>query len=150
MATMLSFARSCTAILSKAGFSDEAANTVTVACGTPPLPLQAAMRAMAKRARTRLATRQLHADVGRLDDGDRRNSRFEAELVNSLAGQKRNETVGPGLDLDLRRNSVLDHAGDDAGEAVSRRLRDHDLGRLRPARFGKPGERCAVDHALAA
>src|SRR5450759_813054 len=147
---MLLVVKSPAPSLSNAGLRDEAANTVTVACGMPPLQLHAAMAAIARRASNLLVTGQLHAYVGRLHNGDRGHARLQVELVHRLAGQKRNEPVRPGLDLDLRRDPVLDHARHDAGESVAGRLRNDHLGRLGPAGFRKPGERCAVDQALAA
>src|SRR5712692_8266330 len=148
---MFCFAFSCAPILSKAGCSEAAANTVTeVAAGRPVLVgvPHAAISKSATVPTVRLITRQLHPDVGRLDDSDRRHAWLEVKLINRLPGQQRDEAVWPGLDLDLGRDAVLDHAGDDAGEAVARGLLGARL--RRPLRFRDDGERFAVDEALPA
>src|SRR5712664_4412519 len=118
-------------ILSKAGSSDAAANTVMLLSGgCDPLlcpPHAQRMRAMARTV-TRLVTRQLHADVRRLDDGDGRHPWLELQLVDRFAGEQRDETVRAGLDLNLRGDAVFDDASDDAGKSVARGLGDRNFG----------------------
>src|SRR5712692_5749940 len=146
--------RSLPPILSNAGWSEAAAKTVSVVRAGPlegvdgwPHAARSASAATAKRT---LFTRQLHADIGRLDHRDRRHSRLEVELVNSLRRQQRNEPVRPRLDLDLGGDAILDHTRDDARKPVAGRLRDHHLRLLLPVWFGQPRQRGAVHEALAA
>src|SRR5260370_6141204 len=111
---MLGVLRSLARILSNAGCSEAAAKTVSVVRAGPlegvdgwPHAARSASAATAKRT---LFTRQLNADIGRLDHRDRRHSRLEVELVHSLCSQQRNEPVRPRLNLDLGRDAILHHA----------------------------------------
>src|SRR5438067_1650953 len=125
-------------IFSKAGCSDAAANTVNDAgAGPSPEPPHEVTNTNAPRASTRLITRQLNLHVGRLDDGDCGHAGFEVELVDRLTRQQRDEAMRAGLDLDLRRDPVLDHARDDAREPIARGLLDGLSAHLerRPPRF---------------
>src|SRR5713101_157502 len=146
--------RSLAPILSNAGWSEAAAKTVSVVRAGPldgvdgwPHAARSASSATAKRT---LFTGQLHADIGRLDHRDRRHSRLEIELVNSLCRQQGNEPVRSRLDLDLGRDTILDHARDYARKPVAGRLRDHHLRMLLPVWLGQPRQRGAVHEALAA
>src|SRR2546430_3689747 len=146
--------------MSKAGWRDAAAKTVTVVgLATPQLinahppevvpPNPHDVSAKTPRIRA-LITRELHADVGGLDDRDRRHPGLEVQLIDRLAREKRNEAVRTGLDLDLRRDAILDDARDNAGEPIAGGL----LHRLF-ALAGSPwlrdlGERFAVDQPLPA
>src|SRR5437870_8033607 len=112
-------------IFSKAGCSDAAANTVNDAgAGPSPEPPHEVTNTNAPRASTRLITRQLNLNVGRLDEGDCGHAGFEVELVDRLTRQQRDEAMRAGLDLDLRRDAVLDHARDDAREPIAGGLLD--------------------------
>src|SRR5260370_24088968 len=140
-------------ILSKAGWSDAAANTVMLLSdGCDPLlcpPHAHRIRAIARRV-TRLVTRQLHADVRRLHDGYRGHAWFELQLVDRFAGEERDEAVRTGLDLNLRGDAVFDDASDDAGKSVARGLGDRNFGFGRPLGLREAGERGAVDQPLPA
>src|SRR6266568_3537887 len=145
--------RSLAPILSNAGWSEAAAKTVSV---VPAGPLEgvdgwphAATSASAATAKRTLFTGQLHADIGGLDHRDRRHSRLEVELVNSLCRQQRNEPVRPRLNLDLGRDAILDHARDDARKPIAGRLREHAFRPLLPVRLRQSSQRPAVHKALA-
>src|SRR5712692_771832 len=146
--------RSLAPILSNAGCSEAAAKTVSVVRAGSPAAVDgwphAARSTSAARATRRLFTGQLHADVGGLDDRDRRYTGLEVELFHCLCRQERYEPVRSGLDLDLGRNPIFDHASDDAGKPVASRLGDDHLRRLLPVWLGQPGQRRAVHQALAA
>src|SRR5215211_4872086 len=90
---------------------------------------------------------ELDDDVGRLDGGHGQDPRSELELVGRLPGHQRHHPVGAGLELDLGHDLVLDHAGDDALEAVAGRLGDHlvMLGQV-PQAGHEPGQGGPVDH----
>src|SRR4030088_1438920 len=88
-------------ILSKPGCKDAAAKTVSVvragptphevSIKQPDGPVLEAHAAISQTARIEIAaliTPKLHADVGGLDHGDRRHSGLQAELVDSLTGEK--------------------------------------------------------------
>src|ERR1700682_5990546 len=140
-------------ILSNAGCGEAAANTARLVWGVllvapAELPPHAAIRPTASNTTSRLVTRQLHADVGRLHDRDGRHPGLELQLIDRLSGEERDQAVRSGLDLDLRGDSVLDHARDDAGKPVARRLRDEDLGFGSPTWFGQACKGCAVDQPL--
>src|SRR5712692_10799300 len=125
-------ARIRAAIVSNGGCNDAAANTVMLNCWWQPsphgLPLPQASNASDPEIATMpLITRQLNADVGGLDHRDGRHPGLQVELVHGLPCQQRDQSVRAGLDLDLGRDAILDHAGDDAGEAIAGRLRDKDL-----------------------
>src|SRR5438132_8428991 len=102
----------------------------------------------APRASTRLITRQLNLHVGRLDDGDCGHAGFEVELVDRLTRQQRDEAMRAGLDLDLRRDPVLDHARDDAREPIARGLLDGLSALGRSPWPGNRRQRLAFDEAL--
>src|SRR5712692_6238595 len=99
-------------ILSKAGCSEAAANTVRVVRAGPVAGAgcwpHAATMTSAVKASARLITTQLDADVGGFDHSHSRHSRLQAQLVHRLAGEQRDQPVWSGLDLDLRRDPVLD------------------------------------------
>src|ERR1700737_4647 len=100
-------------ILSKAGWRDAAAKTVTTppfACVSPGWTPQLASAKKADTTASLLITRELDSDVGCLDHSDRGHARFEIQLIDRFAREKGNEAVGTRLDLDLRRDAVLDHA----------------------------------------
>src|ERR1700737_4916315 len=140
-------------ILSKAGWSDAAAKTAMLlwADWDPPLPPPQALSASTRaRILSRLITRQLNPDVCRLDHGDSGHARLELQLIHRFAREQRDESMWPGLDLDLRRDAVFDDAGDDAGKAVPRRLCDRRLGFGRPLGLGEAREGGAVDQPLSA
>src|SRR5580692_700355 len=67
--------------------------------------------------------RYLHADAGGLDYGIHYDARRELEFVGGLSSDERDESMGTGLNFDLRDHLVLHHLGDDTDEAVTRRLR---------------------------
>src|SRR6266852_61229 len=146
--------RSLAPMLSNAGWSEAAAKTVSVVRAGPLEGVDgwphAATSTSAATARRTLFTRQLHADVGGLDDCDRRHSGLEVELFHCLCRQERYEPVRSRLDLDLGRNPIFDHASDDAGKPVASRLGDDHLRRLLPVWLGQAGQRRAVHQALAA
>src|SRR5215472_4934319 len=125
---MFCFVFSWPAILSNAGCSDAAANTVMELAGVelPALevPPQAATSRNAVAASAGLITGQLHADVGRLDGGYRRHAGLEVEVVDRLTSEERDQAVGTRLDLHLGRHAVLDDSGHDAGKAVAGGLLD--------------------------
>ena len=79
--------------------------------------------------------RYLDRDVGGLHGRDGEHPRFQAQLVDGLAAQQRDEPVRAGLDLDLGHDGVPHDAGDQAGEPVAHGLRDDwtrlELTRLR-------------------
>src|SRR5581483_10077848 len=54
----------------------------------------------------------LDDDLGRLDGRHREHPGLEAELVDGLGGHEGHDPMRTGLDLDLRRDLVLHHAGD--------------------------------------
>src|SRR5438445_9659074 len=141
------------AMLSNAGCSEAAAKTViALFIGPPPdgPPMQAGRRQNAKSSQSFLRTRQLHADVRGLDHRDRGHAGLQVELVYGLAREQRNKAVGPGLDLDLGGNAILDDASDDAGEAIPGRSRNHNVRRLGSSGLREPGQGGAVDEPLAA
>src|SRR5437899_11554591 len=105
--------------MSKAGWRDAAAKTVTVVgLATPQLisahppevvpPNPHDVSAKTPRATALLITRQFHAHVGRLDDRDRGHAGLQVELVDRLARQQRDQPMRAGLDLDLRRDPIFD------------------------------------------
>src|SRR5437879_9674851 len=136
-------------IFSKAGCSDAAANTVNDAgAGWPPEPPHEVTNTNAPRASTRLITRQLDLYVGRLDDGDCGHAGFAVELVDRLTRQQRDEAMWAGLDLDLRREPVLDHARDDAREPIAGGLLDGLIALVRSPWPRNRRQRLAFDETL--
>src|ERR1700682_2834212 len=104
---MFLVAKSRAPILSKAGWSEAAANTVRVVWGVlgaepDGLPPHAASSPAISMTRKRSGTWKLNSDVGRLDHRDRRHSRLELQLLDRLACEQRDQPMRPGLDLDLR------------------------------------------------
>src|SRR5207302_5982644 len=90
-------------------------------------------------------------DVGGLHHGDRADPRTQAQLVGGLTSHQRDQAVGSRLDLHLRRDPVLDHAGHDAWKAVASRLAEDWLGRRLIARGAcKSGQVGPVDKPLSA
>src|SRR5258706_13100101 len=93
--------RSFAPILSNASWSEAAAKTVSAVRAGPLEGVDgwphAARSASATTANRTLFTRQLHADIARLDHLDRRHSRLEVELVNTLRSHQRNEAVSSRL-----------------------------------------------------
>src|SRR5260370_40082839 len=145
--------RSLAPILSNAGWSEAAAKTVSAVRAGPADGVDgwphAARSASAATAKRTLFTGQLDSDIGRLDHRDRRHSRLEVELVNSLCRQQRNEPVRSRLDLHLGRDAILDHTRDDARKPVAGRLRDHHLRLLLPDWLGQPRPRRTCHQASA-
>src|SRR3982074_1978518 len=150
---MLLVVLSRTPILSKAGWSDAAANTVMLlsgGCDPLPCPPQAQrMRAMV-RIVTRLVTRQLHSDVRRLDHSDRGHAGLELQLSHRFAGGQADEPVWPGLDLHLCGDAVLGDPGDDPRKAIAGRLGNGRFGFRRPPGLREARQRGAVDQPLPA
>src|SRR6266850_128979 len=141
-------------ILSNAGWSDEAAKMVSGGQSgeypVQPEPPHPATRRTESIANMALVTGQFHSDVGRFHDGHRRHAWLELQLVDRLAREQRDKTVGTRLDLYLRRDPVFDDSRDDPGKTVARRLSHEDVWLCPTLRLRDPRQRGAVDQPLTA